>query len=368
VEGAEAYAIYRAAGDSSFRLLAATSASQYLDGNVLPELDYHYTIATIDSQASPVVGPGTHQRSARPSAPPRVAQAWFLPPYHVSVQFNEGMSESIRCTDAYRLHKTDPPGEVKQPESIVIGRSGSEAILAFSGFEFASGEFQLAVAGVEDADGVPLDTAAAIARFVLAPEELRFYLRSAQLESPQSILLRFNLPVDKNSAGRAENYTISVEPQLPVPITIDEALLSAQEAPAVHLRLHHGLIAPLGRSFLVTARGVRSAAGIALQPGEGDAVGFAAASQNLKQVMIYPNPFIAARHGLLTIAGLPAQATIRVLDESGRVLVTLHENDGNGGANWDTRDRDGRLLPSGTYVFYITAGGETAWAKGVIIR
>ncbi|MGH7494397.1 MAG: S8 family serine peptidase [bacterium] len=368
VEGADAYEIHRTAGDSSARLVASAAARQYLDRNLASGRSYLYSIATIDSQASPKVGPGTPLRRARPSAPPRVSQAWFLPPYHVAVQFNEVMSESIRRMDSYRLQGPTAPGEGKQPASVVIGRSGSEAMLAFPEFAFASGDFQVRVAAVENTDRVPLDTAAAVARFTVPLEPPRFYLRSAQLESEQSILVRFNLPVEMNSASRIQNYVIAAEPKFPIPMQIGAATILDADPATVRLRLQQGLLAPLGRNFLITAQSVRSANGLMLQRGEGDAVGFASASPNLNHATIYPNPFIAARHSTLTIAGLPPQATIKILDESGRLQATLRELDGNGGLIWDTRDQYGRLLPSGTYVCYITSGAETAWAKCVIIR
>ncbi len=368
VEGAEAYAIHRAAGDSSSRLVELVAGNQYVDHDLVSGQSYSYTLATIDSQAVPMTGPHTRVRTAQPSPPPRVLSAWFLPPYHVAVQFNERMSESLRRTDFYRLRKIASSRELQQPESIVVGRSGSEAILAFPSAKLEVGEYQVHVSGVEDDGRVPLDTVAANARFNILPEIPRFYLTAAELDSPQSLLLQFNLAVEKSSASRRENYAVAAEPEFTKPMQINAAFVSESHPAAVRLRLQPGMIAPLGRCFLITAREVRSANGLLLQRGEGDAIGFALVSPNLEQIKIYPNPFIAAQHGSLTFAGLPAQATIKILDENGRVHVTLEEHDNNGGIAWDTRDVQGRLLPSGVYVCYATAGKEATWAKFVIVR
>ncbi len=368
VAGAEAYMLQRARGDSAAGILAVTRLPGFVDREVISEQEYRYTVATIDSQASPIIGPRARTRNARPSAPPRVLSAWFLPPYHVAVQFSKVMSESIRRTDFYRIRHTADAQKMEPPQSIVTSRSGREAILAFPNSNYSAGEYQIEVTGVEDVDRVPLDTAAARAKFQIAEKKPRFYLRAAELESSQDILLRFNLPVEKNSASRIENYEIAVAPAFPIKLTFAEAAVLHDDAAAVRLRLQQGMIAPLGRNFFITAKEVRSLNGLALQPGEGDAVGFALTNPDLKQVRIYPNPFIAAEHTLLTIAGLPAQATIKILDETGRVHVMLQENDGNGGCPWDTRDRQGRLLPSGIYFCQATAGKESAWAKFLIVR
>jgi hypothetical protein len=134
------------------------------------------------------------------------------------------------------------------------------------------------------------------------------------------------------------------------------------------LTLAKGVLGPYGRNQLIEITGVRSASGIPLRPGEGDAVGFAMPSANLDRVRIYPNPFLADRHPMLTIGGLTEQAVIKIIDVEGRVLATLEETDGNGGVDWDTRDAGGRLVPSGVYLCYITSGAQTTVAKFVIVR
>jgi len=70
----------------------------------------------------------------------------------------------------------------------------------------------------------------------------------------------------------------------------------------------------------------------------------------------------------LTIAGLTQNSVIKILDELGRIRVTLKERDDNGGYDWDTRDASGRLLPSGVYICYVTDGSKKLWAKFVIVR
>jgi hypothetical protein len=40
--------------------------------------------------------------------------------------------------------------------------------------------------------------------------------------------------------------------------------------------------------------------------------------------------------------GPTREATVRILDVSGRLLPTLQETDGNGGVQWDLRDESGK--------------------------
>jgi len=75
------------------------------------------------------------------------------------------------------------------------------------------------------------------------------------------------------------------------------------------------------------------------------------------------------------IYGLKEQAagvTVTVFDESGEAVAALRapEDEGEHVVAWDGRDRDGNLLPAGTYTFTVTAfdalGDEVAsWSRTV---
>ncbi len=368
VAGAEGYALYRAANDAVRILLATTASTEYIDRALVAEQVYRYAIATIDSDRAIPIGPLTREVRVRASAAPRVLNAHFFPPYHVIVTFSEPMEAAIRNSEHFTLQTKEDFAVQKHPESVTLSRSDGEAILAFPQQPFPPGSYAIKVTNAFDANGIPLDTTAAAADFEVKAEPARFYLVSAKLESPQSVLLQFNLPVEESSAHAAQNYTLTVEPRFAAPLGFASAEVLTSDLASVRLVLREGLIAPLGRRFVITATGVRSRNGLALSPGAGDALGFAPASDDLRHVRVYPNPFIASRHTQLTIAGLTESATITILDEQGRALITLQEQDGDGGYHWDTRNDHGALLPSGVYVCHITSGKETAWAKFVIVR
>ncbi len=368
VTGAEGYAIYRAASDSATSLLTAVTGEDYLDQGLESERIYRYAIATIDSQNAVRLGPATREVAARPSAPPRVLAAHFFAPYHVAVTFSEPMQATLRDQQHFELLVDDVEIAEQQPESVVLSRSASEVILAFPQQDFSPGRYEIKVRNAFDANGVALDTSTASAEFEVQALPSRFYLASAKLESPQTVLVQFNLTVDQTTASEPRNYALTVTPNFAEPLTFASAEMRADDPASVRLRLRNGHIAPLGRSFVITARDIKSSNGLALTRGEGDAIGFAPVSSNLAHVRVYPNPYIAARHAQLTIAGLTENATITILDEQGRALITLREQGGDGGYHWDARDESGKLLASGVYVCYVTSGEEKAWTKFVIVR
>lgn len=368
VAGAEGYALYRAQQDAALSLLKLTTQTSHRDESLAREQVYRYAVATLDSHYATPLSARSPEVTARPSAPPKILSANFLAPHFVGVTFSEPMAASVRATENFLLRQEASETSEREPASVVLSRSGSEAILAFPQLPFTPGNYFIKVRNVFDADGVALDTLGATVGFTVRMESPRFYLTSAKLESPQSIILQFNLALEAASAREASHYALTATPGFPTPLGFKQAEVLAADSASVRLLLHEGAIAPLGRRFVITVRNVRSRSGIALQRGEGDALGFAPVSADLKHALIYPNPFVAARHAQLTIAGLTENATITILDEQGRVRNTLREHDGNGGYQWNALDQQGRPLPAGVYVAYITAANETAWVKFVIVR
>ena len=368
VTGAEGYAIYRSAGEAPLQLLTTQTQNVFLDSLLATEQLYRYAVATIDSQQQPVIGPRSLIVSGRPSKPPIVVSAYFFAPHHIAVLFDEPMHESVRQVALFRLLQAGAPLEA-QPESVVLSRSGNEVILSFPPIVFTSGNYQLRVDGAVDMDRVPLNTTRNRAMFAVVPESQRFYVVSAALESPQQILVHFNLPVDPTSATSTANYRLkTLGSSVQNEIVLASAVVVAGDSTAVRLTLAKGVLGPFGRNHLIEIIGVRSASGVPLRPGEGDAVGFSMPSANLNSIRIYPNPLLADRHAMLTIGGLTEQAVVKIIDVEGRVHATLEESDGNGGVDWDTRDANGRLAPSGVYLCYITSGAQTTVAKFVILR
>ncbi|MCK4680817.1 T9SS type A sorting domain-containing protein, partial [bacterium] len=83
-----------------------------------------------------------------------------------------------------------------------------------------------------------------------------------------------------------------------------------------------------------------------------------------------PNPF---HDETRIVFELPSDggATVSVYDVAGRLIRTLPESSGFAGPNlrtWDGTDADGNDMPSGVYFVRVTAGGESATGKVVLVR
>ena len=357
VVGAWAYQILRSpGGPNQFAQVGATTATNFLDIEVQQNQLYQYRIAAIQIGPPLVVGPESRTVSARPSAKPGVLRAEYLAPSQVAVLFDEPMDESVRDPQRFRIDA------VGNPESVIISRGGAEAVLTFVSGALSPGEYEVSVRGVADADHVPMDTLRALARFIVPQSLKTFYLIRATLESPKTILLEFNAPVQAASATNVESYSLGS------PLTLDYAELLPGAGNQVRLHLRDGVIGALGKSFFIEAVGVLSAEGVPLQRGLGNAAGFAFANGNLDNVFTYPNPFAPRRDAVVTFAGLTPAARIKVVDVEGRLRKTLTERDGDGGIDWDGRDEEGQILPSGIYFAYVQAGDLHTIIKFAIVQ
>ncbi len=100
------------------------------------------------------------------------------------------------------------------------------------------------------------------------------------------------------------------------------------------------------------------------------------ANADLSQVLVVPNPFIAADEiqrgfGLQQIlfTNLPPQATIRIYTISGNLLRVIEHLDESGTEAWDVRTRFDLIVASGNYYFHVTTpDGRTSLGRFAVIN
>jgi hypothetical protein len=112
-----------------------------------------------------------------------------------------------------------------------------------------------------------------------------------------------------------------------------------------------------GEVFIATTKGLISFKGIAT-----------AASADLNQVFVYPNPVRPEYEGTVKIAGLLDKANIKITDIGGNLV---YETTSEGGTiEWDTTAFGKYKVASGVYMIFISAqdGVETKVKKVMIIR
>lgn len=110
-----------------------------------------------------------------------------------------------------------------------------------------------------------------------------------------------------------------------------------------------------GHVYFATDAGLLSMRGSALRPAE-----------RAGSLEVYPNPVERASlgaDGLITVDGLVADARVRIVTPSGRLVHRVRASSGR--VQWDGTDRSGRPVPPGVYLV-VAAGGDEGGAFGKI--
>jgi len=137
----------------------------------------------------------------------------------------------------------------------------------------------------------------------------------------------------------------------------------------VVLRVEDVVLGAVGKTVTLRLSGLRSATG-ALLSEAGSAIRLVEPASDLSGVYVYPNPHHAQRHTpRITIAGLPADATVHILSMQGIIVRVLSETGRDGGLHWDLQDRDGQYVPSGVYLIRVESPDEKpVLRKAAIVR
>lgn len=355
-EGAPRFRIYRGASEANLQPLGSVTTPRFLDSSVSPGVAYWYAVTAIDSSRTPVESRQTRKLRVTPTSRPFVADGAFQPPDQVLIRFSKPMGSSIANQTNYTSVS------LGTASSAVVNRSGREVVLTFTR-AITAGQHAVSVHDVSDHNGTPLDTIRNTTTIDVAAEPRAPHLVSATLQDANTIRLEFSEPMAPASVSNTNNYLFEPFVRVLSATTLQDrpetVLLTVDPAAP---------IGPFGKEYVLRVQNLRSQSGGAIRFGHGDTAALIFSSDDLTQVLAYPNPYRAdSGSGFVTIAGLTREAKVRILDFSGRLVRSLQETDGNGGVAWDLRDEEGQTVPSGIYIFYVTANGQEATGKLAVL-
>ncbi len=188
-----------------------------------------------------------------------------------------------------------------------------------------------------------------------AEEEM--YLKSLRVLSQGVLFVKFSHPIDDISALDVANYTLSPDGE----ISFAERDLTDSTQVMLALSSSKRLTAK-GIDYLLTVRDVIAADGTPITKGAGNSLGFVITSEDTdEKAYVYPNPIAIGQRPDIYFAELPARCRIDVFRLDGEFVISIEEDDGNGGEKWDGKDINGTYITPGVYIYRITyqeAGSE----------
>lgn len=359
VTGAERYATYRGSSENNLELLSNSLETIFVDENVQPGVRYWYAVAAIDLDKSPDTSSLSQTVSARPGARPFLLSARMESTESIRLRFSEPMNESLENPGNYAFSN-----DLGRPTSAIDDASGWEVVLSLARPFSDEGSNSVTTLNLEDLDSTPMDSTRNVAIFeVHLPKSVPF-LTSGILVSANEIDLAFNEAMEQASIQNIANYDLGEAAQ------VSSAVFAPGSQNHVRLQLvPRQPFGALGKTYTIRVHNLLSAAGVAIEPGRGDFLQLIFAQAHLTNVFTYPNPYNPALgENKITFANLTREAEIRIMTIEGQLVRKLHEENGDGGVEWDLRDEHGQEVAAGIYIFRVESAHESAMGKLAILR
>ena len=298
--------------------------------------------------------PLSDTRTIRPHAPAVLTKAAASDSQTVRLTFSGSLAPD---TDV-RQFRLD---ERTHPSSLLLGSGGQTAVLQFDDAP-EPGPQRIRWTGVTDAEGTPVATTSTEVVFPDSPAPA-LILDTWEVLDTRRVVLTFSAPLDPATARDASNYRLEPVGE------VANVQFDAQTPAQVTLDVEGVAIGPVGRTVSLEVTHMQGVGGESLGE-EGAVVRLVQPASGLDEVYVYPNPYRAHQHGeQLTVAGLPPEATVRIVSAQGILIRVLNETNRDGGVEWDLRDRRGRRVPSGIYLIRVEAPNQSSiLKKAAIIR
>lgn len=300
--------------------------------------------------------PLSKTRTVRPHPPATISSVSYPTPSSVELLFTESLSPNSRA-DQFRFGKED-----KRPKRLVQARNGEAVVLHYP-TDVTGRSGPLTWDGLTDASGLGVGQTKINVSF--PPSERRsLFIEDATILSEKRVRLAFSAPLDPAAAREPGRYEVRPRGR------VADVQLTGDSSEAVTLRVDGLVLGASGQESSLTVTDMVSADGNRLSK-EGGTVRLTRPADDLSNVFVYPNPHRAQQHGSeLTIAGLPGQATVRIYTPGGRLVRMLSvQNNRDGGLRWDLRNRRGKRVPSGVYLFRVNAPEQSpVLEKAAVIR
>ncbi len=325
----------------------ATRDAFYLDKNVRNNRYFQYAVATIDTTKRPSQSRWTDSVVVFVHPKSHLISADYLKNGEVKVKFSQYVGDTPPNPSSFVV--SDNTGSDQgSPTSVAIA-SDKEMLLVFRD-DLPSGSHFLKVRNLRDRFGTPVDTSRQVSFGVALLLGKAFYLVGLRLVGSRSIDLEFSDAVDVATGSEPSHYRI--EPG----IQVVSAVVDANATNLVHLTVGGRVpIGALGKEYIVSVSGVKSASDVMTASGAGSTGGIILNKPDLSEVFAYPNPFRkSGGTDHITFANLTQEAIITIWTISGNYVRTLRETDGNGGVEWLVDDDNGNRVGSGIYIYRVS--------------
>lgn len=172
------------------------------------------------------------------------------------------------------------------------------------------------------------------------------YLKRLELQGISLLTIEFSDEVAQG-ADIAANYILK-----PSGIVFSVDTIPG-DSRKVQLNIDRNTREATGKNYTIQVLNVYSKDGHPMTSGPGNTLAFTYAASSLDNCFVYPSPISLKKHSTATISNLTQVADVWIYNLQGNLINTLQDRDGNGGVEWDLKDRQGNKVKSGIYLYQV---------------
>lgn len=326
--------------------VARTSGTEILITNLEANSYYEFVLATINDELTDNMSDFSDIVEIFTVSETKATLIEIINDESLLVKFSGRLHRNSISPEYFRVLNNE---EIYSYAKSIIISTDSTIIITFDR-KFLDGAYELLHFTFKDYFGNPVKESKIAFEYSTPEISKELYLLSLEFASETLLRIKFSDGVEIESAQEAKNYVMN-------PIgRVLYAEVDQTDNQYVLLNLTQEIRnqGARGRNYTITAKSeIKSESGRNMTKGAGNTLGFVISSEHLRDVYVYPNPIKQSENPEIYFANLTNRATVTIMTSDGSEILTLTETDGNGGVNWNGRDSNGNLLPTGIYLFKV---------------
>ena len=338
---ADNYIVYKGLSDSTLSIFDTLSQNSLID-SVQTGIFTYYAVKSLNngstSSLSDVITIYSH-------APAKLSGIQTLNANSVIVEFTEKIKNALTNPNLFVVDNKIYP-------KTVMAASQYSYLLKFVE-DMPLGNHMLRFNSFRDFYNAPVKADSVTFEITEGFKNEKLFVESFNLIDTKTLELKFNLPVEENSAKNIENYKFTPENEI-------RKIDLRNELRSVILKTMYPLKS-IGKEYTLKITNVRSSfetGNIVISEESGSIIVLSSFENDLSEIYTYPNPVSLSKTSSITFAKLTRFAEITVFSIDGKKIITLYENDGNGGIDWNLRDENGSIISTGIYFYYVKSLDE----------
>lgn len=350
VSNLDTFYIYKGLNPTELFLIDSVTTKEFIDSDVILGHNYYYAVQAKSFLFSNIVSNLSTPIKIYHHKPGELKSVSLnRDNKSITVQFTEKILNTIESLQSF-LIKNNLNGEVQNISSIAPLNQYSYLITFRN--RLLEGTYNFKIVSLKDYYGSQVKTDSILFNVVNMPVQKEFFIESFQIVNPYLIRITFNETPDSSSVVNKLNYYF--EPSN----NITSISISNNEANTIYLDLTGNKpVGAIGKEYRLELKNIFSSiesGSIPILKGAGATIVLTGNKNDLSEVYVYPNPVNIEKHNQVMFANLPANAEIIIWNVNGKKIISFKENDGNGGAEWNLKDFDNKLIPSGVYIYRIS--------------